>query len=165
MPNSAFAAGLTPEQLGEIVREAYRKHAAELLAIEEAQQKLVLLLLAVFGGGASFLASENASSMEAFWPRLGLAILIVAFLAVAGVYTHHRNKARKAVRDLLLKCDEALGFFEPNLYLESAQLYEDKYKVFPKEGGWLGWTYWLAVMAGMGFLIVLFSPWLSRAGG
>lgn len=160
MPSSAFAAQLTPEQRGEIVREAYRKHAAELLAIEEGQQKLVLLLIAVFGGGASFLASENARLMEAFWQRFGLAILILAFLAVAGVYTHHRNRARKGVREMLLKCEEALGFFEPGLYLTSVQLYDDIFKIFPKVGGWLGWTYWLAVMAGIGFLVVLFSPWL-----
>lgn len=158
---SAFASQLTPDQRGEVIREAYRKHATELLAIEEAQQKLVLLLLGVFGGGASFLASEKAWSLQALWSRLGLTFLIVALLAIAGIYTHRRDKARTSVRQMMLQCEEALGFFEAGVYLPSQQLYDDRYRTFPKAGQWLGWTYWLAVMAGCGFLIVLWSPCLK----
>ena len=154
---SAFASQFTADQRGEVIREAYRKHATELLAIEEAQQKLVLLLLGIFGAGASFLASEKAKPLEALWPRLGLTLLVLALLAVAGVYTHHRNRARAAVRQMMLKCEDALGFFEPGIYLPSTPLYDDRYRIFPKVGRWLGWTYWLAVIAGTGFLIVLWS--------
>jgi hypothetical protein len=141
-----------------LVREAYRKHAAELLAIEDAQQKLVLLLLGVFGAGASFLASEKTRPIDGGWPRAGLTLLVVALMALAGVYTHHRNHARETVRHLLLRCDEALGFFEPAIYLAAEPLYPSKYRTFPSVGRWLGWTYWPAVIAGVGFLVVLWSP-------
>jgi hypothetical protein len=154
---STFASQLAPEHRSEIIREVYRKHAAELLAIEEAQQKLVLLLLGVFGTGASFLASEKTRPLQAFWPRVGLTVLVLALLAIAGVYTRHRNHARETVRHALLQCDEALGLFEPGVYLGDSQLYPAEYRTFARAGKWLGWTYWLAVLAGIGFIVVIWS--------
>jgi len=63
LPFSTFAATLLDAQKAEIVREVYKKHSTELLAIEEAQQKLTLLLLGVFGAGASFLSAEKKPSL------------------------------------------------------------------------------------------------------
>jgi len=157
--SSAFASQLAAEHRSEVIRDVYRKHAAELLAIEEAQQKLVLLLLGVFGAGASFLASDKVP-LQACWPRAGLTVLMLALLAIAGLYTTRRNHARVTVRHMLLQCDEALGLFEPGVYLEQAPLYADKYRTFPAEGKWLAWTYWLAVVAGIGFLVVLWTKGL-----
>jgi hypothetical protein len=157
-PNSTFASELLPAQRSEVIRDIHRKHAAELLALEEAQQKVVLLLLGVFGAGASFIASDRGPSLQNNdLLRGGLTVLVLALLAIAAVYTHHRNGSRKAVRHLLLQCDEALGLFEPGIYLEGAHLYANDFREFPKVGGWLGWTYWLAFVAGIGFIIVLWT--------
>jgi hypothetical protein len=47
-PYLSFAGTLTAEENAEIVREVYKKHAAKLLSIEDAQQTLTLLLMGGF---------------------------------------------------------------------------------------------------------------------
>src|SRR5207247_642619 len=110
-PYSPFAASLDGHQKAEVVRDIYKKHATELLALEEAQQRLTLLLLGVFGAGASFLASEKASSLTNV-ARVGLTMIVVGILWVGFRYTRRRDRARASVRDLLVDCEKALGVFD-----------------------------------------------------
>src|ERR1700685_3016861 len=96
---SSFTATLPEAQKAEIVREVYKKHAAELLAIEEAQQKLILLLLGVFGAGASFLASAKEPSLSGP-AKIGLSLVVLGMVWVGLRYTRRRDLARVSVRDL-----------------------------------------------------------------
>lgn len=152
---SGFAAQLTPEAKAELIRDIYGKHVAELLAIEDSQQKLVLLLLSVFGAGASFLASDNANL--SLTSKLGLTIVVLGMIAVSWRYTKRRDGARISVRQLMVQCEKALGLFEPNLFLASDSLYPQELKNFPKWGGWMSRTFWLASLAAAGFLFILWT--------
>ncbi len=158
-PYSQFAADLPAAQKAELVREIYKKHAAELLVIEEAQQKLTLLLLAVFGAGASFLASEKASGLSDP-ARIGLSVVVVGIVWVGLRYSRRRDLARIFVRGLLVDCEKALGLFDVAVYCPSTPLYKKELVAFAAKGGWLSMTFWIAALAALGFLIVLWSPYL-----
>lgn len=151
---SRFASQLSPDAKAELIRDIYGKHVAELLAIEDSQQKLVLLLLSVFGAGASFLASDNADLT--LTSKLGLTVVVLGMIAVSWRYTRRRDDARISVRQLMVQCEKALGLFDPNLFLTSS-LYPQELKNFPKWGGWMSRTFWLASLAAAGFLFILWT--------
>jgi hypothetical protein len=155
-PYSSFAVTLPDAQKAEIVREVYKKHAAELLAIEEAQQKLTLLLLGVFGAGASFLASEKGPSLSGP-AKIGLSLVVLGIVWVGLRYTRRRDLARVSVRDLLVDCEKALGLFDVGVYSRDLPLYGKPLEKFASKGGWLSWTFWIAGLAALGFLVVLWS--------
>src|SRR5712691_148645 len=54
---SSVGGTVGPPQKTEFLRTAYGKHAAELVAIDDQQQKLLLVMLGIFGAGATYLAS------------------------------------------------------------------------------------------------------------
>jgi hypothetical protein len=146
---------LTDQQQAEIVREAYRKHATELLAIEESQQKFTVLLLAILGAGGSFIAGVRVPlPIGAKW---GLTVLVLATISIGLIYTVFRNGARATTRALLVRCEEALGFQIQGAYIPGETLYGEVLKSYPKKGGWLGFISVLVVAAGLGFLIVLWT--------
>jgi hypothetical protein len=146
---------LSDDQKAEILREAYKKHATELLAIEEAQQKLTTLILAILGAGGSFLASRTTQlSNQTRW---GLTILVVSTVLIGLVYTWFRSRAREATRALLVRCEEALGFQTAGAYLADQSLYADTLKQYPSRGGWLNLIYLLVPAVGIGFLVVVWG--------
>ncbi len=144
---------LTDAERAEIVQEAYRKHATELLAIEDAQQKLTMLLLAILGAGGSFIAGMNQPL--SIGAKIGLTILVVATVVIGLIYTLFRNRARRSTRALLVRCEKALGFQETGAYIPGETLYGNELTKFPVKGWWLGLIYALVPTAGIGFLIVL----------
>ncbi len=146
---------LPDQQKAEILREAYRKHAAELLALEDAQQKLTVLLLAILGAGGSFIAGVRGPVSHG--TRWGLTVLVVATVSIGLIYTFFRNRARAATRALLVRCEEALGFQQVDVYIPSETLYAEELKKYPSRGKWLGLIYALVPAAGIGFLIVLWT--------
>jgi hypothetical protein len=152
---SAFVRDLDVVHRTEIVRDAYKKHSAELLALEDSQQKLVLLLLGIFGGGASVLASAKLVFHQS--AQIGLTLFVVAVLVVAWEYTRRRDIARHGIRALLIQCEIALGFYEIGLFLNTTSLYPPESLLFPARGAWLSRTFWLAVLAAVGFLVVLWG--------
>lgn len=155
--HSTFVSQLSEKERAEAVREAYKKHATELLAIEDAQQKLVMLVLAIFGAGATFLGSIKEGGTLSCGGKAGITIVVISILLLAGIYTWHRNRARGTVRGLIVRCEQALGFYDANLYRTNDSLYPVEYQNFPKVGGWLGWTYWFTVCSGFGLLVLLWS--------
>jgi hypothetical protein len=150
-----LAPALVPKELAEALRDAYKKHAAELLAIEESRLKVTLVFLGVFGAGASFLASAK-SPLD---PRVNwaLTVVVIAIFGLAAGYTYECNRARRAVRGLLVACEETLGFFEPNkYYLATDALYPLGCLSYPGRGAWLGWlSFAVVLLGGIGFLLVL----------
>ena len=152
-----FASGLADSAKAEVVRDIYKKHAGELLAIEEAQQKLTLLLLGVFGAGASFLASAKGASTLTVLSKCGLSIVTVVILLVGWRYTRRRDHARASVRNLLTDCEVALGLYSADVYVVGRPLYTAELIRYPVRGGWLSATYWIAALAAVGFVIVLWT--------
>ena len=154
---------LGPGEKAEVIRDVYKKHAAELAAIEDAQQKLVLLVLGIFGAGASFLASDKAPTTSGS-AKLGLTLVVLGILIVGLRQTSHRDRARIAVRRLLVDCEEALGLFDPGvyragstLYTQDAASYTAGLRDFQKRGHWLGEIMWIAALAAVGFLMILWQ--------
>ena len=144
------------DQQSEILLEAYKKHATELLAIEESQQKLTALFLTIFGVGGSVIAAlKNPLTCATQW---GLTMIVVTALAIGFLYTYKRGNARITVRMLLTRCEEAMGFYEAGAYLAGEKLYKDKYFDYSKKGAWLNYLmYFLVPAVAAGFLIVVWA--------
>jgi hypothetical protein len=146
---------LTDTQKAEVIRDAYKKHAEELRAIEDAQTKLTGVMLGIFGAGASFLAStKNPIPAQA---KVGLTIVIAGIIGVGTIIAWFRRGARRGTRDLLKRCEQALGFFENDFYISGEKLYGDVFQNFPKKGWWLDLAIILAGVSGLGFLLLLWS--------
>lgn len=146
---------LPDERKIEILLEAYKKHAAELLAIEEAQQKLTTLILAILGAGGSFVAARPTQIADS--TRWGLSIIVVSTVLIGLVYTWFRSRARETTRALLVRCEEALGFHTAGVYLEGQTLYGEGLKKYPGRGAWLNLIYLLVLAVGIGFLFVIWA--------
>ncbi len=144
---------------GEALREAYRKHAQELLALEDAQWKLTFVLLGILGAGASFIAGMKQPL--SLGVTCALSILVMAIVGIGCVSTSFRSRARRGTRQLVVNCEEALGYYELGRYIPNQTLYPPEFKDFPKVGDWLGYVNWLVVAAGVGFVGVIWSMWLG----
>ena len=151
--NSSITAGLSPADKAEVVRDAYRKHATELLAIEEAQQKLTIMVLAILGAGASFIGGLQRELTTGV--QVGLTVVVGTIVLIGLCHTVMRSRARATTRALLVRCERALGFLEEGAYVLGEQLYGDELKKYPKKGWWLPLSYFLVVAAGVGFLVVV----------
>ena len=159
LPSSTVSGTTGPPQKAEALREAYKRHTSELATIEEQQGKLLLVILGIFSAGATFLASysKNAGTLDegAKW---GLTVIALALLWLWAWFTAERHNYRQAVRDLLVRCELALGFYAKDAYLEGDALYTMEERRFPLKGGFMRWTYSLVVLfAGVGFLVVLWG--------
>ena len=154
--------GLNPEQKSDLIRDVYRKHAEELRAIEDAQVKLTTLLLGIFGAGATFLGAlaEKNDSMPVI-ACIGLTVVALAIIQIGTESTARRDNARKTTRELLVRCEQALGLYEPGVFIPNEALYAGGLAKFPHRGGWLGEINNLVRIAGLGFLILVWSGHLS----
>jgi hypothetical protein len=159
--SSTVAGDVGPPQKAEALREAYKRHTSELVTIDEQQGKLLLVMLGIFSAGATLLASyKGGSRLQLTWVvQLGLTAITLALLWVWAVFTFERHSYREAVRDLLVRCEMALGFYEPNAYLQGDRLYTDKELGFPSKGRYLPLVNFATVgVAALGFIVVLWSP-------
>ncbi len=165
LPESKVSGYVGPPQKAEALREAYKRHSSELVTIEEQQGKLLLVMLGIFSAGATFLASyyKNGSTPDStpelrleLPVRLGLTVITGALLWLWGWFTFERHNYRQAVRDLLVRCELALGFYAKDAYLEGDSLYTQEERGFPSKGGFMLWNHFLiVVLAGVGFLVIL----------
>jgi hypothetical protein len=143
------------DQKAEILRNAYNKHAAELLALEEAQQTLTTLILAILGAGGSFVASTTTPL--ATRTRWGLTVIVISTVLIGLAYTWFRNRARERTRALLVRCEEALGFHTAGVYVDGQTLYGAELRTYPSQGAWLNLIYALVLAVGIGFLLVIWA--------
>jgi hypothetical protein len=139
--------------------EAYKKHAEELRRIDDRQNTMIALLLGILSAAATLLIKEPPSS---FGCPLKLYISLIAILiAITG---HHATKElhdlRIAVRDLLVRCETALRFYEIGAFLDGKQLYTDYELGYPTKGGWLKQYYWIVHFSYAVFIALL---WRSEA--
>jgi hypothetical protein len=163
LPSPTVSGNEGPPQKAEAVREAYKRHSSELVTIDEQQTKLLLVMLGIFSAGATFLTSctKSGDSTCNLTPEVqwGLTTIAVALLWLWAWYTLERHAYRRAVRDLLVRCELALGFYAKDAYLEGATLYLPEERQFPFKGQFMLWTHLGTVaLAGAGFLVVLRSP-------
>jgi hypothetical protein len=86
------------------------------------------------------------------------AYISIAILLIVGI-GHHAIKEladlRNAVRDLLVRCEIALGFYEVGAFLEGRMLYTSYELDFRTRGGWLKQTYWYVWVVCIGFILLL----------
>src|SRR5438128_9260007 len=82
--------------------EAYKKHSAELRSIEDSENKTLLLILAIFGAGATAVSKINLMCQ---WPTaVYFTVLACSIVAASHYVVHENHDLRIAVRDLLVRC-------------------------------------------------------------
>ncbi len=161
-PSSTVSVGDCLTQKADALREAYKRHSSELVTIDEQQAKLLLVMLGIFSAGATFLAScyKGDSKCQLTWVvQLGLTAITLALLWLWIWFTLERHNYRQAVRDLLVRCELALGFYAKDAYLQGDGLYTKEELKFPSKGVFITVTLlFTVVLAGLGFMLVLWSP-------
>jgi hypothetical protein len=141
---------LASEQKIQILLAAYNKHTAELLALEESQQTLVVILLGIFSAGIGMLDSFSQEPLS----RAGIVLVAVLFVAFGGLYTYRRTLARQAIRGLIVNIEIALHFYQSDVYLKHESLYPRRYLGYA-EKKWLAWIYAPVVLAAGVFIILV----------
>jgi hypothetical protein len=137
--------------------ESYKKHVEELRGIEDRQNKAIALLLGIFSAAGTLLIKEATDLGYA--PKVYVTLLA---LVVVGIGQHAINELhdmRTAVRDLLVRCEIALGFYEPGAFLVGKPLYTNYELKYPTRGNWMKQNYWIVWSVSLGFLVLL---WLRK---
>jgi hypothetical protein len=133
--------------------EAYRKHSTELSAIEDRQNKMILLLLGILSAAGTLL-NNQCPDPAVVWYIAFVAIVIVSM-------GHHANNEladlRKASRDLLVRCETALGYYSKDIFTNGKALYTDYENGYARRGGWLKRYFSIVWLVLAGFLILLAS--------
>lgn len=142
---------------------AYEKHAAELLAIEGSQDRMMNLVLGVYSAGLALLTGllkDSKSLLQG--PEHTLSVFAWALIVVAvliGFYTIYmssrRAAARHSVREGITRVDQALGFFESNRYLKGQPLYPDDWLYYPAPG-FLDLAHVIVLAAGAAFIAAVY---------
>lgn len=141
----------------------YKRHSSELVTIDEQQGKLLLVMLGIFSAGATLLAKGDSTFQPRWAVQGGLTLITLGLLWLWIWFTLERHNYRQAVRDLLVRCELALGFYAKDLYLQGDKLYTTEELGFPSKGGFMrGTQLFIVVLAAVGFMLVLWSPQLSR---
>lgn len=147
-PNANTALPLTA------VVEAYKKHAAELASIEDRQYKLTLLMLGIFSAGLTFVASGHVALTCSL--RWWLIVFAFAIVVPSFHYNWELHDLRGLTRELLVRCEIALGFHEQNLFLKNQKLYAEGDRGYSTKGGWLRFSYYATVGAAcLAFVLIV----------
>ena len=101
----------------------YKRHSSELVTIDEQQGKLLLVMLGIFSAGATLLAKGDSTFQPRWAVQGGLTLITLGLLWLWIWFTLERHNYRQAVRDLLVRCELALGFYAKDLYLQGDKLY------------------------------------------
>lgn len=128
--------------------EAYKKHSTELVSIEDRLNKLLLVVLAIFGAGATAITKATLTPKPAW-------ILVFAVLGFAGVAWHYNSEMRNLraqVRYLLVRCEVDMGFYSPrgrskDPIAANKPLYTELELLFPTKGKYIRLTYGATIVA------------------
>jgi hypothetical protein len=129
------ASSTDPDPNGFLI-EGYKKHATELASIEDRMNKFLLVVLAVFGAGATTVRAISLS----IWPAIFLAVMVVALALAGRHYSHELQDLRGSTRHLLVRCEIAMGFYTQNEFLSDEPLYTLDELDYPNGGQFLGST-------------------------
>ena len=115
--------------------EAFKKHSIELSSIEDRVNKVLLVILAIFGAGATAITKDgfHLERVPAF--LLMVVVLVITYLGWRYVSEMHR--LRTDVRDLLVRCEMALDFFTDDVYLKGKWLYTKAELDYHRKGNYL----------------------------
>jgi hypothetical protein len=133
--------------------EAYKKHVEELNRIEDRQNKIIALILGILSAAGTLLSKSGFDVDDAQKAYFSLVALVVA-----GIGQHAINELhdmRIAVRDLLVRCEIGLGFYEVGAFLAGKTLYTDYEWQYPTRGAWMKQNYWIVWLVCAGFLVLL----------
>jgi hypothetical protein len=148
-----------------ILLEAYKKHATELTNIEDRQNKLSLLILGIFSAGATLVANEHFPISP---PLAGALIFFaVAIIIPSFHYNIELHALRRVTRELLVRCEIALGFHEKNCFLLNEKLYSDDEIGYgsAKKGKWLRLTFYLTTGAVcLAFIVIVIAKAIRNSG-
>lgn len=145
---------LTRDNKVQILLAAYQKHAAELNAIQQSEEKLESLVLAIYSAGLTLIAAlaKDARKILAGPSPFAWALIVLAVLV--GVYAVYmsarRGDARRTVREALTRIEQALGFYVPGSYLQNMSLYPTHFLDFPKKT-FQNWSVAIVVLVGLAF--------------
>lgn len=156
--------------------EAYKKHVAELRGIEDRQSKLVGLILGILSAAGTLLInahlqpSPRTGTASGSYPfpvswighnaaRIYVSLVAVVAVAIGRHAVNELHDLRKHVRDLLVRCEIALGFYETGAFLKGKPLYTTDEQEYPTKGAWMKQNYWIVLLVCAGFLLFL---WVSH---
>jgi hypothetical protein len=161
--NSPALAGLSQDNQIRTLLAAYQKNAAELLAIEASQEKLISLVLGVYSAGLTLITAliKDAKPLlkGSHFGLSSFAWMLIIVAAAIGIYALYmstrRNNARHAVREGLLRIDDALGFFQQGTYLRDDTLYPEAWRNFANPG-FLNFSHAIVGIAGLAFMVAIY---------
>ena len=114
------------------VHEAYKKHSAELASLEDRHNKTLVLILGLFGAGVTALSTVN---FQENLPAAVCFFIIVTGFGWLGIHaTGEAHDLRKAVRDLLVRCELAMQFYTPDVFVRREPLYDDAERQYSGKG-------------------------------
>jgi hypothetical protein len=87
--------------------------------------------------------------------KIGLSFLATVIVAFGVHYTLERHAARQATRDLLVRCEMALGLFQSDRYFVGEALYDGHQRSYSVRGRWMRDIYWVVIATWLGFLYLI----------
>jgi hypothetical protein len=135
------------------VQEAYKKHSAELASLEDRHNKTLVLILGLFGAGVTALSTVT---FKGNLPAAVCFFIIVVGFGWVGVHaTGEAHDLRKAVRDLLVRCELAMQFYTPDVFVKGKPLYDDAEREYSDKGGSLPILSYFVIVVSAALLIYL----------
>jgi hypothetical protein len=140
-------------QRKDFLQEAYKKHSAELASIEDRDNKFIVLILALYGAGAT--AFSTIDLRQHCWMACFFTLMVFLTMWAGGHTVHEAHDLRKAVRDMLVRCELAMDFYKPDVFLKDERLYGNAERCFSEKGANRQTFAYLIVGVGGALLLVL----------
>jgi hypothetical protein len=134
--------------------EAYKKHVDELKGIEDRQNKIIALILGILSAAATLLIKKGTDDLE-LAPRIYISMVALVIVYIGQHAINELGDLRRAVRDLLVRCEIALRFYEVGAFLKGRMLYTSYERGYRTRGGWLKQSYWFVWLVCVGFIVLL----------
>lgn len=142
-----------PKDLLASVHEAYKKHSAELASLEDRQNKTLVLIIGLFGAGVTAL---TAADFKISWPfAVGFSVIVLCLGYLGHHATNEATDLRKAVRDLLVRCEVVMQFYTPDVFVKGRPLYDDAEREYAYKGVSLPYLPYFVVWVPAAVLLIL----------
>jgi hypothetical protein len=133
--------------------EAYKKHVEELRGIDDRQNKILAGLLAIFSAAATLLVKGPVDLGPLSALYMSLVALVIVFIGQHAIDELH--DFRVATRDLLVRCEVALHYYEIGAFMAGRMLYTEYELDYPHRGKWMKQNYWIVWLICGGFVLLL----------